>query len=171
MNEVPHFLRMSTPLGELCLTARDGALASAHFFDQRRPPVDLARLAEVRSDPLLDRARAAFEAYFVGASQRFVVPFVLHGTPFQRRVWEALATLDYGRTATYGDIAARIGAPSAVRAVGAAIGRNPLAILIPCHRVVGATGALTGYAGGLHRKRALLDLEQGTLLNSIARAA
>jgi methylated-DNA-[protein]-cysteine S-methyltransferase len=100
------------------------------------------------------------DAYFAGKLRRFTVPLDLRGTPFQRRVWELLCDIPYGETRSYGEVAQAVGNPKARRAVGQAIGRNPVAIVVPCHRVIGSDGGLTGYGGGLPRKRALLDLEQ-----------
>lgn len=113
----------------------------------------------IEGGPLAEQARKELTAYFEGRLQRFTVPLDPVGTDFQRRVWAAVAAIPYGETATYRQIAERIGQPRAVRAVGAANGANPLAIIIPCHRVVGSDGSLTGYGGGLAVKRALLDLE------------
>jgi len=101
------------------------------------------------------------EAYFAGELFEFNVPLTMVGTEFQRRVWEALRTIPYGETRSYGQIADQIGTPGASRAVGLANGRNPMSIIVPCHRVIGASGQLTGYGGGLHRKEALLELERG----------
>lgn len=115
------------------------------------------RVAE--GGPLIEQARAELEAYLAGRLRRFTVPLDPVGTDFQRLVWATVAAIPYGETATYREIAARIGRPRAVRAVGAANGANPLAIVIPCHRVVGSDGSLTGYGGGVAMKRALLDLE------------
>jgi methylated-DNA-[protein]-cysteine S-methyltransferase len=111
------------------------------------------------SDPLLLDAADQLRAYFAGELREFDLPLAPRGTPFQREVWAAVAAVPYGRTATYSEIAAAVGRPSACRAVGAANGRNPLPVIVPCHRVIGAAGALTGYGGGLDRKRSLLDLE------------
>jgi len=110
-------------------------------------------------DPLLRRAAAQLTEYFAGQRTQFDLPLDLHGTEFQRSVWTALLGIGRGKTASYGDIARQLEQPKAVRAVGAAVGRNPLSVIVPCHRVLGSGGALTGYAGGLHRKRALLRLE------------
>ena len=101
------------------------------------------------------------EEYFAGARREFTARFVLRGTPFQRRVWEELRRIPYGETISYAELARRIGSPKAVRAVGLANGANPIAIIVPCHRVIGANGTLTGYGGGLPTKRYLLDLEKG----------
>jgi methylated-DNA-[protein]-cysteine S-methyltransferase len=109
---------------------------------------------------VLEEARRQLIAYFAGELREFTLPLAPRGTPFQRRVWEEVARVPYGTTATYGDIARRLGHPGSGRAVGAAVGRNPTAIVVPCHRVVGAGGRLTGYAGGLERKRFLLAHER-----------
>lgn len=109
--------------------------------------------------PLLVQAKAQLSEYFAGTRQEFTLPLSPKGTPFQQKVWAALQTIPYGQTRSYGEIARQIGSPKAARAVGMANHHNPIAILIPCHRVVGQNGALTGYAGGLERKKALLQLE------------
>lgn len=109
--------------------------------------------------PVFDETRRWLGVYFSGCEPNFTPPLSLKGTPFQRRVWEALLTIPYGQTVTYGELARLLGCRSA-QAVGGAVGRNPISIIVPCHRVVGASGALTGYAAGLDRKRALLELEQ-----------
>ena len=111
------------------------------------------------TDPLLLEAADQLTAYFDGELREFDLPLAPRGTDFQRRVWDAVSAIPYGATASYSEIAAEVCTPAACRAVGAANGRNPLAIVVPCHRVIGAAGALTGYGGGLDRKRALLDLE------------
>ena len=127
----------------------------------RRPegPPGAARRARAADDPLLHEAATQLAEYFAGKRRRFDLPLDLHGTEFQRRVWHALLRIEPGRTASYGDVARAIGSPRAVRAVGAAVGRNPVGVIVPCHRVLGSDGSLTGYAGGLHRKRALLQIE------------
>ena len=141
---------METPIGTLWLDT-DGAGLSSVAFDGP---------AGARSEePVLQEAERQLGAYFDGELTRFELPLSPHGTDFQVSVWEAVAEVPYGATTTYSAIAAAVGRPSACRAVGAANGRNPIAIVIPCHRIVGATGALTGYGGGLERKRVLLDLE------------
>jgi len=114
---------------------------------------------ESASHPLLERAVAQLRAYFAGGLREFDLPLDMQGTGFQKRVWEELCRIPYGETRSYGFIAQTIGAPKAVRAVGAANGRNPIPIVVPCHRVIGADGSLTGYGGGLPLKRLLLDLE------------
>jgi methylated-DNA-[protein]-cysteine S-methyltransferase len=113
----------------------------------------------VSTDPLLLDAADQLRAYFAGGLREFDLPLAPHGTAFQRRVWAAVLAIPYGRTASYTEIAVEVCSPAARRAVGAANGRNPLPVIVPCHRVIGATGGLTGYGGGLDRKRALLDLE------------
>jgi methylated-DNA-[protein]-cysteine S-methyltransferase len=145
-----------SPLGPIRLRADDGALSELRFAD--------GGAAQEPSDPVLAEACAQLEAYFAGERSDFDLPLAPAGTPFDRRVWEAVAAIPHGTTATYGELAAQLGAPGAARAVGAANGRNPIAIVIPCHRVVGARGALTGYAYGVERKAALLAHERGVLV-------
>ena len=142
--------RMETPIGALWLTARDGGLASIAFS---------APVAGGSEDPLPAAAEEQLRAYFAGERERFELPLAPRGTDFQRRVWDAVAAIPYGTTTTYSALAAAIGSPRAIRAVGAANGRNPLPIVVPCHRVIGTSGALTGYGGGLEAKRELLALE------------
>lgn len=144
-----------SPLGSLLLLS-DGEALTRLAFDAEPAP------AWQRDDAWFADARVQLDAYFVGDRTAFDLPLRPEGTPFQQRVWAEVQMIPYGRTTTYGDLAERLGDPKTVRAVGLANGRNPIAILIPCHRVVGADGALTGYAGGLGRKRALLALEQGS---------
>jgi len=150
---------LATPLGELLLARTAHGLAGAWFEGQKDHPGALSA-PEAPGDELLASAAGRLRAYFRGEAVRFDdLPLDLIGTPFQRAVWQALCAVGRGATASYSTIAARVGAPAAVRAVGAAISRNPLSVIVPCHRVLGAGGALTGYAGGLHRKAALLRLE------------
>jgi methylated-DNA-[protein]-cysteine S-methyltransferase len=118
-----------------------------------------AQAAPAEAAKVLDRVESQLREWFEGRRTAFDLPLAPSGTPFQHRVWKALLAIPYGTTASYADIATRIGQPAAVRAVGAANGRNPIAIVIPCHRVIGADGTLTGYAGGLPRKQALLAFE------------
>ena len=151
-------LNFRSALGEMRLARTARGLAGAWFGGQAHHPGELDA-PEVPQDPLLAQARAELEAYFAGASTPFDLPLDVAGTAFQQQVWTALRGIPFGIQQTYGDIAQRIGAPRAVRAVGAAIGRNPISVIVPCHRVLGSSGALTGYAGGLDRKRALLNLE------------
>ena len=149
--------RIATPLGTMTAAATDAGLAGLWFDGQAHHPGALDVPIQPRQRWLAAVARAV-DAYFAGKGAP-AVPLDLHGTPFQRAVWQALQALPAGSTSTYGEIAQRIGAPAAVRAAGAAIGRNPVSILVPCHRVLGRDGSLTGYAGGLARKRALLRHE------------
>lgn len=142
------------------LLAADGdALIGAWFTGQKDYP-DTTDWYPDPALPVLQQAAQEMLAYFSGRLNRFEVPIrFAWGTPFQRAVWAALLEVGHGQTCSYGDIAKRIARPNAMRAVGAAIGKNPISIVVPCHRVVGHTGSLTGYAGGLERKRALLSLE------------
>jgi methylated-DNA-[protein]-cysteine S-methyltransferase len=158
----PLFIRvLPTPLGKLRLAATDDGLAGVWFEQQRHAP-DTSWGTPVSSHTWLDRAAGELNAYFAGQGIAFQTPRVaLWGTEFQRRVWQALTRIGHGQTTTYGALAAQLGQPRAVRAVAAAVGRNPWSIVVPCHRVVGASGALTGYAAGLERKAQLLNLEQG----------
>ncbi len=150
--------RVDTPLGPMTLAATDHGLAGAWFDAQSHHPGEL-------DAPLLPTQRWLKQAaqelgeYFAGQRQHFEVPLDPQGTPFQQSVWRALQRITSGQLDTYGDIAHRLGRPEAARAVGAAVGRNPVSVIVPCHRVVGRDGSLTGYAGGLPRKQALLALE------------
>ncbi len=147
----------ASPIGELTLISDGDALTALCLPTHRhRPPV--ARDARIDAGPF-GEAIAQLEGYFAGDRQDFDLPLAPRGTAFQQQVWLALRAIPYGTTTTYGEVAASIGNPTAVRAVGLANGRNPIPIVIPCHRVVGADGSLTGYGGGLDLKRALLDLE------------
>jgi methylated-DNA-[protein]-cysteine S-methyltransferase len=116
-----------------------------------------------RADEPFAHVEAQLAEYFEGRRTTFDIPLELAGSPFQRRVWEALQGIPYGETVSYGELARRVGAPSAARAVGVANRENPVAVIVPCHRVIGADGSLTGFGGGLERKRLLLDLETGVL--------
>ena len=150
--------RIETPLGAVLLARTADGLAGAWFEGQKHHPGELAA-PHLDDDPLLAAAARQLQAYFGGAPAAFDIPLDLQGSAFQRSVWAALLGIDSGATRSYADIARAIGAPLAVRAVGSAVGRNPVSVIVPCHRVVGSSGALTGYAGGLDRKRALLALE------------
>jgi methylated-DNA-[protein]-cysteine S-methyltransferase len=146
---------LASPIGELTLTARAGALVAIDF--PNHPGGRLARA--VKRHPVLDQTARELAEYFAGKRQRFSVVLAPDGTPFQRLVWDALYTIPFAVTWSYGQLAAAIRRPSASRAVGAANGRNPLPIIIPCHRVIGASGALTGFGGGLPTKQWLLGHE------------
>ncbi len=149
------------PLGRAIAIRRGAALAALSLHPDRDSARDALERLGTRSvrddaDPLLSATRAQLDEYFDGRRRAFDLPLAPRGTPFQQRVWQALLGIPYGTTTTYGAIAESLGRPAAVRAVGAANGKNPLAVIVPCHRVVGADGSLTGYAGGLAIKRALL---------------
>ena len=152
---------LDTPLGPLALVSDGGALTAVTFDPTRLGPE--AGPAEAdhaeAGDAVLDAARDQLRRYFDGEPVAFTVPVRAAGTPFQQRVWATLCEIPHGATLSYGALAARLGVPGGAQAVGAANGQNPVAVLVPCHRVVGADGALVGYAGGIERKRALLALE------------
>ena len=151
--------RTDSPLGPVVLAASDAGLAGLWFIGQRHQP-EIRQWPERPQDTILQDACAQLSAYLAGRRQAFDLPLDLRsGTAFQQAVWRALLAIPCGTTLSYGALSAAIAKPAAVRAVAAAIGRNPLSIVVPCHRVLGAGGALTGYAGGLERKAALLRLE------------
>jgi methylated-DNA-[protein]-cysteine S-methyltransferase len=146
----------ASPLGPMRLAAGDAGLVEIAFLREGWAPASHWR---ERSTELLRQTRRQLDEYFAGARRDFDLPLAAQGTGFQQRVWAELRAIPYASTASYVDIARRLGDAKAVRAVGMANGRNPLGIVVPCHRVIGADGSLTGYAGGLERKRALLELE------------
>jgi len=157
-----NYTTLESPLGTILLAAAGGALAGLYFVGQRYEP-------EVGPDWKRDDDAAPFAAarrwldtYFAGKEPASPPPLSPHGTPFQQRVWREIARIPRGETITYAELASRAGNPAAVRAAGAATGRNPISLIVPCHRVVGSDGSLTGYAGGLERKRRLLALEAGS---------
>jgi AraC family transcriptional regulator of adaptative response/methylated-DNA-[protein]-cysteine methyltransferase len=161
-----HVTGIETPLGPMTAGATDDAVVLLEFVDRRMLPTQVARVAKALrcvfapgSTPLLDRLRTQLDEYFAGGRQQFDVPLHTPGTPFQTRVWEALRTIPSGATRSYADLARSIGHPTAVRAVARANGDNRIAIIIPCHRVIGTDGKLVGYGGGIWRKRRLLELE------------
>jgi len=149
---------INTPLGKLLLARTAKGLAGVWFDGQKHHPAPLTAVRRP-DDALLRRAAEQLHAYFAGEAFAFDMPLDLQGTPFQRSVWQALLDIPAGETRSYGEIAVALGSASAVRAVGGAVGRNPVSVIVPCHRVVGSDGSLTGYAGGVDRKRALLELE------------
>lgn len=155
---------IESPLGPLTLVAEGDALVGVYMAGQAHRPPD-ERLGEPAADDdaTLAAATAELREYFAGERTAFTVPLRPVGTDFQHAVWDAIATIPYGETASYAELAQQIGRPLAVRAVGAAVGRNPVTVVVPCHRVIGSAGALTGYAGGLDRKRTLLTLERAEL--------
>jgi methylated-DNA-[protein]-cysteine S-methyltransferase len=159
--QATHHTTMTSPIGELLLLGNESALTGLHFPPYRWTSALIAGLPG--DDGPFRAAVEQLEEYFAGQRRVFELPLALDGTTFQQRVWAALQKIPYGRTATYGEIAAAMGHASAARAVGMANNRNPIAIIVPCHRVVGSNGALVGYGGGLDRKRALLELEAGIL--------
>ena len=160
-----------SPLGPIVIAATDQSLAGLWFAEnQRHSPVELtgpAAWLEDAGHPVLQQASQQLGDYFAGRRSQFDLPLDLRcGTAFQQSVWQALLDIPQGEVTSYGEVSRRIGKPAAVRAVGCAIGRNPISIIVPCHRVTGSSGALTGYAGGLDRKTALLRLE-GALAESL----
>jgi methylated-DNA-[protein]-cysteine S-methyltransferase len=159
------FARIDSPVGELVLTASDTGLTGIYFPTSRHGPPPLESADWVEDDSrrpasaIVARARRQLGEYFAGTRTTFDVPLTPTGTPFEQRVWEALRAIPFGTTTTYGVLARKLGDPRATRAVGAANGRNPIPIIVPCHRVVGARGELTGFGGGIDRKRWLLEHE------------
>lgn len=155
----PIFHRIQpSPVGPLRIAASDAGVHAIEF-DAQRHPVPRDRRWREGAHPLLDALAAQLDAYFEARLTRFDLPLAPEGTDFQRSVWFGLASIPYGETRSYAQMAARLGRPSATRAVGAANGRNPIPIVLPCHRVIGADGSLTGFGGGLPAKRFLLRLE------------
>jgi methylated-DNA-[protein]-cysteine S-methyltransferase len=153
---------IDSPYGPLTLVATDGTLSGLYMTHQRhRPPEET--FGEPDDTPFAE-VMDELRAYFAGELKEFTVPLRLDGTPFQCSVWEQLRKIPYGETRTYGALADALGSPKASRAVGLANGKNPVGIIVPCHRVVGADGSLTGYGGGLDRKQRLLEFEQGSAL-------
>ena len=151
--------RVGSPLGELLITSDGDALTGVRFERHAHAaPLSTHSRRDERAAPLAE-AKRQLAAYFAGELRAFTLPLAPRGSEFQRKVWAALGEIPFGATSSYGALARRLGAPNHARAVGHANGRNPLSILVPCHRVVGASGALTGYAGGVDRKRWLLSHE------------
>lgn len=147
-----------SPQGTMLITATPNGLAGVYFKGQKHFPKERDWRHETRH-PILRKAKRELAEYFAGRRIRFDVPLDPTGTDFQRKVWKAIAKVAFGKTLTYGELAKRAGHPGSARAAGAATGRNPIGIIVPCHRIMGSDGSLTGYAGGLRRKRALLALE------------
>ncbi|HEX7018847.1 MAG TPA: methylated-DNA--[protein]-cysteine S-methyltransferase [Gemmatimonadaceae bacterium] len=163
---VVHLAHIDTPIGEMIAAASDEHLVLLEYVHRRTVDAQLERvkravpgLYEPGSSPIIDQVRAQLDEYFGGERREFDVPLLTPGTPFQERVWNALRRIPHGETTSYGRVARSIGQPDAVRAVARANGDNRVAIIIPCHRVIGADGSLTGYGGGLWRKKKLLTLE------------
>jgi methylated-DNA-[protein]-cysteine S-methyltransferase len=161
-----YFAKMDSPIGELLLTATRRGLSGVFSREHRTAPATGA--GWIREPERFVAAREQLDDYFEGRRKEFRLPLDLAGTPFQLLVWEALQRIPFGQTMTYGQLARDIGRPKAVRAVGAANGRNTVSIIVPCHRVIGSDGSLTGYAGGVDVKRALLDLEAGHSLREVS---
>lgn len=153
------YTTVDSPIGQLLLLSDGVALRGLYMQDGRKPTTINPRWVPSTA-PFVD-VTAQLEEYFAAARTTFDIPLALAGASFERKVWHALVGIPYGETVSYGEIARRVGQPSAARAVGLANGRNPIAVIVPCHRVIGADGTLTGYGGGLERKRLLLELEQG----------
>lgn len=155
---------LTTSLGELTVVRQDGAL-SGLYFPGHWPRPDKTAFGPRADDGFEDVARQLAE-YLAGERAEFELPLKINGPDFDRRVWDLIAAVPYGQTTTYGDLARDLGACTDPRDVGAAVGRNPLSLVIPCHRVIGSTGKLTGYAGGLNRKRTLLEIEHARVLRT-----
>jgi methylated-DNA-[protein]-cysteine S-methyltransferase len=161
------YTTVDSPIGTLLLLGDGQALRGLHMQGGRTAIA--VRPEWQRADEPFARVEAQLAEYFEGRRTTFDVPLELAGSPFQHRVWRALQEIPYGGTASYGELARRVGAPSAARAVGVANRQNPVAVIVPCHRVIGADGSLTGFGGGLERKRLLLELEAGVLSMPAAR--
>ena len=157
------YMYMDSPVGALKLVAHDHAFVAVMWDNEDHKRVRLAELIEDHQHPMLLRVKKQLEQYFAGQRQQFDLPLDFQGTDFQQQVWQTLLTIPYGETRSYKEIAVQIGNEKAVRAVGAANGRNPISIIAPCHRVIGSSGALVGFAGGLDKKQILLSLEQSQI--------
>jgi methylated-DNA-[protein]-cysteine S-methyltransferase len=153
------YTTLASPIGELLLLG-DGHVLHGLYMQHGRRPIEIRPAWQRAAEPFAE-VQAQLREYFAGERTGFEVPLALDGSSFERRVWSALQQIPYGETISYGELARGIGQPAAARAVGLANGRNPIAVIVPCHRVIGANGTLTGYGGGLERKRTLLELESG----------
>jgi methylated-DNA-[protein]-cysteine S-methyltransferase len=151
---------MASPVGHLKLVASDSALVAVLWENDKPHRVHLGDLIENQTHPILAETERQLREYFAGDREDFSVPLEMRGTPFQKKVWQALLAIPIGETRTYGQLARELGKTTATRAVGAANGRNPISIVVPCHRVIGSSGKLTGFAGGLAAKERLLQFEQ-----------
>jgi methylated-DNA-[protein]-cysteine S-methyltransferase len=174
-NMAYHYKTMASPVGRLTLIATEKGLAAVLWENDNPHRVPLTPLVEDKKHPVLQETERQLNEYFAGKRNTFSVKLDPQGTEFQNKVWEALLTIPFGETRSYGQIARQVGNAKAMRAVGAANGKNPISIIVPCHRVIGASGKLTGFAGGLEVKERLLSLEgnrdaekqkQGELLNA-----
>ena len=162
MNQTLYYIDVPSPIGTILLRATARGLTGLYMEEHRHGPDPQARAEWKRDTAPFASVQGQLEEYFAGSRTAFDVALDregMGGSPFQRQVWAALLQIPYGETITYGELARRIGQPAAVRAVGLANGRNPVSLIVPCHRVIGASGKLTGYGGGMDRKRALLALE------------
>ena len=157
------YMYMDSPVGALKLVAHDHALVAVMWDNEDHKRVRLAELVENQQHPMLHQVKQQLQEYFAGQRQQFDLPLDFQGTAFQQQVWQALLQIPYGETRSYKQIAVQLGNEKAVRAVGAANGKNPISIIAPCHRVIGSGGALVGFAGGLDKKQILLSLEQGQI--------
>ena len=153
---------IATSLGDLTVVAEGDAVAGIYFPHHWHPPVagSIGDLVDPAEDPVIERVRSQLDEFLAGERDTFDLRTVTHGSPFEERVWALLNLIPYGETTTYGELAAQLGDPALARKVGQAVGHNPISVVVPCHRVVGKDGKLTGYAGGLERKQTLLDLEE-----------
>lgn len=151
--------KIPSPVGALTLVAEDSTLVAILWDNEKPNRVKLDTLKEIKNDPFLLEVETQFKEYFAQKRKNFILPLALKGTPFQIAIWNLLNQIPYGVTYSYKEIAEKTGNSKCVRAVGAAIGRNPISIIVPCHRVIASNGKLTGFAGGLDRKKILLDLE------------
>jgi methylated-DNA-[protein]-cysteine S-methyltransferase len=158
-NSMNHYAIIKSPIGDLMLVADDSALTGVYFAGCDHIPAASKRWTLNARHPVLRQAAKQLQEYFTGKRRSFSLPLRPAGTDFQENVWREIARIPYGETLSYSDLAKRAGAPEAIRAAGTTTGRNPVSIIIPCHRVVGKNGALCGFAGGLERKRHLLGLE------------
>ena len=163
-------MTIDTPIGELTLVGEDEALVGVYYPGHWTRP-DRATFGARSDGAGFEAAERQLSEYLAGTRTAFTLPIALHGDGFQRRVWERLTEIPYGATITYGEIARELGDPTLARAVGGAVGHNPLSVIVPCHRVVGKDGRLTGYAGGLERKRFLLNLESPAAQRELVAAA
>jgi methylated-DNA-[protein]-cysteine S-methyltransferase len=153
---------VDSPFGRVLVAGDGDSLQWLSFTRGRQKAESFSQWTENRRDAVLREAERQLDAYFKGKREQFDLPLDPRGTPFQKKVWKKLVSIPYGKTVTYSELARRVGRPEAFRAVGAANGQNPISVIIPCHRVLGKNGDLTGYGGGLHTKQRLLDLERCT---------
>ncbi|MCW2749413.1 MAG: cysteine methyltransferase [Aeromicrobium sp.] len=153
---------ITTSLGDLTAVAEDDAVAGIYFPHHWHPPVagSIGELVDEADDPVIAGIHRQLDEFLAGERAAFDLPIATHGNAFEESVWALLNEIPYGETTTYGELAAQLGDPSLARKVGQAVGHNPISVIVPCHRVLGKDGKLTGYAGGLTRKQTLLDLEE-----------